>query len=454
LPPLPVDPDGGTPVPHGGGSPCGFDLQAIALPAVGAVQGAPFPSLSGSTACASSSAQLGHVLADMDGDTLADLVVTSACDDASVGVTSWRVYPNTGTAFGPFVSYALPGAVQTPGCAQLALADVDGDRKLDLVVTSLCTDVSVGTTQWLVFRNTGGAFASAGQSFALPPNAFTHAFASLEVDAPNCGNGQPAYAFFDVNGDLKPDFVETSACDDVSVGVTYWRVFPGDGTGTGAASAFALPGGALFASPSGGEMSCTGALTAPRYAVVDVDGDLAPDLLVTSRCNDAVTGSLQWLVYANGKTAFASQPTTVALPSYAGAPSGAFGSLTGSATCGSGAFTHAFTDVDGDLKPDLVVTSACGDPTVGVGEWLVHAGTGSGFAAPLAYALPVALGATSASPVTALSGALSCNGAQHPSFGATHLLGLETDLVVTQTCTDPSVGTSRWLAFRPSKCSP
>jgi hypothetical protein len=448
--PYMTDPDGGSFVPHGGGPTCGLVSEAFALPSMGPVQGAPLPNLAGPTACSGSSSELDYFLADMNGDARADLVVTRACDDASVGTTQWRVYPNDGVGFAAFVSYPLPSIAVAP-CAQIALADVDGDRALDLVVTSLCSDATVGTTRWLVFRNQGG-FSTTAQSFALPPNATANAFPSTEVDAPSCGLGHPAYAFFDLTGDGKPDLVETSACDDVSVGITHWRVFPGNGAGVGSPIAFGLPGGGAFASPTAGEMSCVGPITSPRYAVVDIDGDLAPDLVVTSRCADDVTGTGQWLAFTNGKTSFATQPTVLALPSFAGESNGAFESLAGSTACGTGVVAHAFADLDGDLKPDLIVTSACGDPTVGVLDWLVYPGTGSGFAAALAYALPPVLGATAASPVTTLSGSLSCTGAQQPSFAPAHLLDAAEDVVVTATCTDPSVGVLRWIALRASKC--
>ncbi len=447
-----TDPDGGGYIPRGGGSPCGFVSQAFALPAMGSVQGAPLPNLAGQTACVGPSSELDYFLADMNGDSRADLVVTRACDDASVGTTQWRVYPNDGVGFASFVSYPLPSIAQAP-CARIALVDVDGDRLLDLVVTSLCSDATVGTTRWLVFRNQG-AFSTTAQSFALPPNAPANAFPSTEVDTPSCGVGQPAYAFFDLTGDGKPDLVETSACDDVSVGITHWRVFPGNGAGVGSPIAFGLPDGGAFASPSAGEMSCVGPMTSPRYAVVDIDGDLAPDLVVTLRCADDVTGTNQWLAFTNGKTSFATQPTVLALPPIPGESSGAFDSLAGSTACGTGVLAHAFADLDGDLKPDLIVTSACGDRTVGVLDWLVYPGTGSGFASPTAYALPAVLGATTASPVTALSGSLSCTGVQQPSFAPAHLLDAAEDVVVTATCTDPSVGASRWLALRASKCPP
>ena len=448
-PPPPIgDSDASKPPPHPPGSACGFTQSTFALPTTSGVSGAPFGALSGTTSCTNGTGSLAYQLLDMDGDGRADLLVTSTCDDPSVGVNAWLVFPSTASGFGAAQRFALP--TFPAGCGKLALADVDGDLHLDLLVTSLCTDTSVGTTQWIVHRNTGSDFDANGTSFALPPGAASASFPSLEVDSPSCQAGHPAYAFYDVTGDAKADLVETAACDDATVGVAYWRVYPGDGAGVGAPITFGLPGGAAFVAPAAGDLDCQRTPVAPRYAVRDFDGDLAPDLVVTGSCVDALAGSTRWLVYANQKTSFATQPTTVDLPAFVGAPSGAYAALAGTTACTTGALTHAAYDVDGDLKPDLVVTRACGDPLTGVTQWLVYPNDGASFGAAAAYTLPAALGATSASPQGALTGALACGGTQQPAFGAAHLLGRELDVVLTSTCSDPGVGVSRWLTLAAS----
>ncbi len=451
-PPPIKDTDASTWSPRGGGTTCGFNEQAIALPAAPGTSGTPFASLGGVTACATSSSQLDYGLADVDGDGLADLVVTRACDDASVGTSMWLVYPNTGTSFGAAVQYALPALPTTPNCVTIALADADGDSKLDFIVTSSCVDATVGTTQWLVYRNTGGGFSTAAQSFALPAGAALHAFPSLEVDTPTCNAGKPAFAFYDVTGDFVPDSVVTTACDDVSVGATHWRVYPGTGTGVGAPIAFTLPGGAVFARPLGGDIACSNTgFSSPRYAVIDFDGDRKLDLVVTKSCTDANAGATNWSVYANTGAAFAVPPTYVPLPSAPGQPAGAFDAIVGSTSCGAGSstasLTHSLVDVDGDLKPDMVVTEACNDTQTGVVYWLVFPNTGATFDAPAAYGIPALLGATSSHPI-GLSGALSCSAPATPAYESAHVLGLELDVVETQACSDATLGVSRWLAMR------
>lgn len=443
------DSDSGIYTQHPIGSPCGFNETTFALPSIAGASSPPLGVLSGQTNCTSGSGALGWELADMNGDGLVDLVVTSACDDATVGRTGLVVYPNTKTAFGSPLRFALPAIAQTPGCASFALVDVDGDLSLDLVATSDCNDASVGTSQWLVFRNVGGTFDTTAAPFALPPGAAAGAFPSIEVDAATCTAAKPAYAFYDVTGDGKPDVVETTACDDASVGVTHWRVYPGASGGVGAATSFTLPGAGDFYAPLAGTELCQGALAAPSYTVMDFDGDLRPDLVVTKSCSDLDAGASHWLVYPNQKTSFASTATTVDLPGIAGAPLGAYGATSGTTACTTGSLTHALVDFDGDLKADLVVTSACSDALTGVGQWLVYPGNGTSFGAPRSYALPAALGATSKLPAATLSGSIAC-GAPATAFGVSRLLGAPLDLVVTASCTDPGAGVSRWLAFAPS----
>ncbi len=125
------DSDGGLYSPHPVGSPCGFAETTFALPSLVGATSPPLGLLSGQQTCTSSSGSLSWELADMNADGLADLVVTSACDDASVGRTGFLVYPATAAGFGPAVRFALPAIAQTPGCASFALVDVDGDSLVD-----------------------------------------------------------------------------------------------------------------------------------------------------------------------------------------------------------------------------------------------------------------------------------------------------------------------------------
>jgi hypothetical protein len=119
---------------------------------------------------------------DINGDTRADIVVTSACGDATVGTAEYLVYLNNGTGFDAAAAYALPSLPTAPGCVQTALVDVDGDSMLDFVVTSSCDDATIGSSHWLVYHNTGSAFDLTAISYTLPNDTGVRAFASLKAD--------------------------------------------------------------------------------------------------------------------------------------------------------------------------------------------------------------------------------------------------------------------------------
>ena len=460
-PPPPPDTtatDGSTPKPPPAPS-CGFTSAALSfeLPVVPAAPAGAFQQTSGQGACSTAGRSFTFHLRDMDGDLRPDLVVDGACDDATVGTSAWLVYLNTGTGFAQPVRYALPVLPSPPSCTVDALVDVNGDLKPDIVVTSLCTDPSVGTSRWLVYLNGPGGFTGSAQPFALPTGFAAATFATLEVDAPTCSNAsQPAYSFFDLTGDAKPDLVVTAACDDLSVGTTAWRLYAGSGTGVAPSPVlFALPtspapGQGAFATPMNGDIACAGGRASPRYALVDFDGDLKPDLMVTKSCFDPTIGATQWSFYRNGGSSFAASPASVALPILAAAPPTAFDTFAATVSCSGSAhkLTFATFDANGDLRPDLVLTGTCDDPSVGVSHWVLLPNTKTGFGPAEPYVLPEAtLGATLAAPA-GWTGALSCSGgASTSAFVTGYLVPPSLDLIVTATCHDPTVGASRWLLF-------
>src|SRR5262249_39508021 len=124
------------------------------------------------------------------------------------------------------------------------------------------------------------------------------------------------------------------------------------------------------------------------WATFDVDGDKRPDLVVTTRCFDAVVGKAQWNVHLNTGSGFAAQPVAWSLPTSPykfGFPTAGFDS--GCST--SDDFSWAPFDVNADPFPDLVVTTRCFDAVVGKTQWNVHLGGAGGFAAqPTAWSLP------------------------------------------------------------------
>ena len=455
-PPIPPGPPGGPPPPS---APCGFTTgpEPFALPLVAGAPTGAFDETSGQVACATGGRSFSFYLLDMNGDQLPDLVVDGSCDDVTVGTSALLVYPNTGKGFGASQRFALPALPTTAGCVADTFVDINGDLKPDLVVTSLCGDPTVGTSRWLVYLNGAGGFAASSQAFALPSGFGPGSFVKLEAATAVCGSmNQPAFAFFDLTGDSKPDLVVTSSCDDVSVGTSAWSLYAGNGTGVAPSPApFPLPispsAGQMgaFASPMSGNITCANGPASLRYALLDFDGNTTLDLMVTSACDDPTVGTTQWSVYPSSGSSFAANATSVALPVLAAAPAAALDTLGSSVACSGVAGNLAFTTVDanGDLRPDLVVTSACDDPTVGVSHWILYPNTKTGFGPAQAYTLPeITLGATTSAPA-GLTGTLDCSGASSAAFVTGYLAPPSLDLIVTATCDDATVGASRWLLF-------
>jgi len=440
---------------------CGFPETPVSftLPAISGLPAGALTSVSGAATCIGGT-PFRYDLRDMDGDQQPDLVVETACDDTTIGLDAWNVYTNTGAGFESTPKrFALPSPRLDPTCAKTTLADVDGDLKPDLIVTSLCTDASVGTTRWLVYLN-GAAGVGAQQPFALPPGFGAGAFASIGPAPAACAAGQPGYAFFDLDGDRRADLVVTSACDNPQIGTTAWRVYLGSGAGVAAAPIlFPLPPTpsvpvGTYGSAHGGGAGCTAKPPAPVYSIVDIDGDFRPDLVLTQDCTDTAVGSTRWSLFRNEGTGFAATAAPLALPVLPGVPSlGAFAALGAQPVCSGANQGLGFTtlDVNGNLRPDLLVTRACNDSTTGVTHWLLFRDEDGGFASTAAaLSLPSSFGGTVTAPLTLGSDASCTSGPVRPGFLAAYLARLKLDLVVTSVCGDPTVGTSRWLVYEAS----
>lgn len=442
---------------------CGYPATgtSFTLPAIPGLPIGAFGSVDGTATCIDGK-PFRFALRDMDGDRQPDLVVTSACGDATLGLDAWDVYTNIGTGFATTAKrFALPEPRLDPTCAKWQLADVDGDLAPDLVVTSLCTDATVGTTRWIVYKNGPAGFGTQAP-FSLPvqPGNPSAVFASLDPQPADCANSQPGHAFFDVDGDRKLDLVITAACDNVQIGATAWRVYPGSGTGIATTPIlFPLPtvpfaAAGTYASATGGGPGCSGDKRGPRYSVIDFDGDLRPDIVLTEDCTDTTVGFTHWSLYRNSGTGFAATPAKIALPVLPGATLHAFDALAAAPRCTGAQPSPGFAtvDVDGDLRPDLLVTRACADVTTGAADWLLYENQDGGLATTGAtLALPSALGPSVTAPL-ALGGDAGCAASPpRPAFVAMSLAQSKLDLVVTSACADVTVGTSRWVVYEP-KC--
>lgn len=294
-------------------------------------------------------------------------------------------------------------------------------------------------------------FATSPTPFALPEVGATGAaFTGLRGDA-NCASLDPAYTLADLLGDGRPELVVTRDCRDASVGRDVWSVYLGASSGFGASpTAYALPtvsttsAGLPFPTDEEPE-DCEGS-GLPGYALAELHGDGRAELVLTVDCVEEATGVSQWLVYAAEPAGFAAAATPFTLPTAPIGEDPPWGRVEAGADCGDGVPGHALLDLSGDGAPDLVVTRACDDDTVGQARWDVYLGESGGVRATATpWALPE-LGADAT--FTGVEGAASCRTGRGPTYVLAQVDGDGVlDLVVTEDCADTTVGTSIWRVY-------
>ncbi len=262
--------------------------------------------------------------ADVNGDGHPDLLVTNECGNSS-SCTSGTVNVLLGNGNGTF---RTPLSYQSGGYTAISVAvgDVNGDGKQDIVVANYCassTDCTNGTV---------GVFLSNGDLTFQAPLIYGSG-----------GQGAYSIALGDFNGDGKQDIVVANYCassTDCTNGSTV-GVLLGNGDGT-----FQPPLTYLTGGQGGFFLS---------LVVADVNGDGRPDLVVANSSSNTVS-----LLLGNGDGTF---QTPLVFSSGGTTPA-----------------SIAVGDVNGDGKPDLVVAhySASG--------MSVFLGNGDGtFQAPVTY---------------------------------------------------------------------
>jgi hypothetical protein len=254
-------------------------------------------------------------VADVNGDGKPDLVVTDCsftggCTGNKTGAVGVLMGNGDGT-FQAAMVYSSGGYVFA---TSVAVADVNGDGKPDLLVTNTCAisdDCSNGSVTVLL-NNGDGTFQT-----AVPYNS----------------GGQAPYsvAVADVNGDGKPDLLVANSCASypncANVGVIGVLLGNGDGTFQTAAT------------------YGSGGWQADSIAVADVNGDGKPDLLAMNEC-------------ASGASSGDCPNTTGLVGVLLGNGDGTFQTVV---TYDSGVLLGRFVavaDVNGDGKPDLL-TAGC-----------------------------------------------------------------------------------------------
>ena len=275
-------------------------------------------------------------MADVNGDGKLDLLVantcltSSNCNNGSVGV----LFGNGDGTFQPSVAYGA-GGVDT---FAVALADVNGDGKLDLVVANACNNNSSCSN--------GSIGVLLGNGDGTYQAATAYSSAGLYADAVAVG---------DINGDGNPDLVVTNECNGNSCTNGSYGVLLGNGDGTFQAAVSYNSGG----------------VTATSVALADVNGDGKLDLLLTNQCSDnnCTTGQVAVLL-GNGDGTFQSPVTYGTSGLYAG--------------------SLAVADINGDGKLDLIVTDQCESNSIcNTGFLAVLLGNGDGtFQTPLTSTVP------------------------------------------------------------------
>lgn len=252
-------------------------------------------------------------VADVNGDGKPDLIVADDCGSLASPCASGAVAVLLGNGDGSFKAPVFYSLNQIDP-SSVAVADLNGDGKLDIVVAG-CTGCGTGGTLTVLWGNGDGTFRLAGSY-------------------PSGGIVPWAVAVADINGDGKPDLlVCNESATDTATANGAVGILLGNGNGT-----FQAP----VSYGSGGRYSFS-------LAVADVDGDGKLDVVVSNACvsNADCTNGIVGVLLGNGDGTLRPAVTY---------NSGGANTLGGS----EWGNPHVIVaDVNRDGMSDLVVSNAC-----------------------------------------------------------------------------------------------
>ncbi len=275
-------------------------------------------------------------LGDIDGDRRVDLVVQVPPSSGSAPFAA-QVFLNNGSAqfFSTTAAATFQsGSASTSPFSSLAVGDIDGDGKTDLAF-SLTLGLGgglAGPLEVQPFLNSGGGAAN-------------HFFTSMQAATVQLGgmssSSTTSFALGDVDGDRKIDLAVVNAISTVgpNAGSITVSTYLNNGGGA-AANFFATTAAALSAFPASPQQGST----APPIALGDVDGDGLPDIAFLNSA-DTSSASASVSVYLNGAGGAAAKffATQAAL------------TFQGSGEAAIVPSAIALGDVNGDGRADLAV---------------------------------------------------------------------------------------------------
>ncbi len=241
-------------------------------------------------------------LFDLDGDAKPDLVVSDTdADTSTIGTSKWMLYHNNGAGFDGPTEFTLPASFEpgtftrfydasTTDTVVWGLQDFTADGRPDIVVVDTDSGSGgIGTTRWLVYKNTGSGF-SANSNWTLPGGFTDGALDTLGDGATDDG---VSWALTDLNGDAFPDLVVTDSDTDNTTGNANWLVYPGASGGFAATSStWSLPsslGANLFTA-----IYDSAPTDAVSFGVSNLGEDNVPDIVVVKNGADGEVGKTYW----------------------------------------------------------------------------------------------------------------------------------------------------------------